>query len=108
MITGEQEYGNFITHREKLSRQDLIIMDRPDGIWKWYYENNAILREEEYFQGKRDGSYTEYSINGEIITQGQYSDGEKNGEWKYKSGDNTEEGKYIIGLKGWNVEIILS
>ncbi|MBK7711213.1 MAG: hypothetical protein IPJ37_09885 [Bacteroidales bacterium] len=72
---------------------------RPDGIWKWYYDNNAVLREEEYFQGKRDGSFVEYSINGEIISQGQYSDGEKNGEWKYKSGDNTEVGKYILGLK---------
>jgi uncharacterized protein len=72
---------------------------RPDGLWKWYYENNSLLREEEYFQGKRDGSFTEYSITGDIITQGQYSDGEKNGEWKYKSGDNTEIGKYILGLR---------
>lgn len=72
---------------------------RPDGLWKWYYDNGALLREEEYFQGQRDGSCTEYSLAGEIITQGQYADNEKNGEWKYKSGDFTEEGKYIIGLK---------
>jgi antitoxin component YwqK of YwqJK toxin-antitoxin module len=43
--------------------------------------------------------YTEYSVNGEIIAQGQYSDGEKNGEWKFKSADFTEEGKFIMGLK---------
>jgi antitoxin component YwqK of YwqJK toxin-antitoxin module len=72
---------------------------RPDGIWKWYYENGSLLREEEYFQGKRDGAYTEYSKSGEIIAQGQYSDGERNGEWKFKSANNTEEGKYITGLK---------
>jgi uncharacterized protein len=72
---------------------------RPDGMWKWYYENNALLREEEYFQGKRDGAYTEYSKSGEIIAQGQYSDGERNGEWKFKSPNNTEEGKFISGLK---------
>jgi antitoxin component YwqK of YwqJK toxin-antitoxin module len=72
---------------------------RPDGLWQWYYDDNTLLREEEYFQGKRDGSFTEYSSTGEIITQGQYSDGEKNGEWKYKSGDNMEVGKYILGLK---------
>jgi uncharacterized protein len=82
---------------------------RPDGLWKWYYENNSILREEEYFQGKRDGAFTEYSVNGDIITQGQYSDGEKNGEWKFKSANNTEDGKYIIGLrdglwKSWYAE----
>jgi uncharacterized protein len=72
---------------------------RPDGIWKWYYENNSLLREEEYFQGKRDGACTEYAVNGDIITQGQYSDGEKNGEWKYKTANNEEEGKYILGLR---------
>jgi uncharacterized protein len=72
---------------------------RPDGIWKWYYDDNTLLREEEYFQGKRDGAFTEYSITGEIISKGQYSDGEKNAAWKYNSGNNIEEGKYIIGLR---------
>lgn len=72
---------------------------RPDGLWKWYYNNGSILREEEYYQGQRDGSCTEYSITGEIIAQGQYADGERNGEWKFKSGDHSEEGKYILGLK---------
>jgi antitoxin component YwqK of YwqJK toxin-antitoxin module len=68
-------------------------------VWKWYYDNGALLREEEYFQGVRDGLSTEYSPAGEIIAQGSYSDGEKNDQWKFKSGNNTEEGKYIIGLK---------
>jgi antitoxin component YwqK of YwqJK toxin-antitoxin module len=72
---------------------------RPDGLWKWYYENGSILREEEYFQGQRDGQFTEYSPAGDIISQGQYSDGERNGDWTFRSGDNTEAGKYIIGLK---------
>jgi uncharacterized protein len=89
----------FYSPAGKLEQTGSYNNGRPDGLWTWYYENNAILREEEYFQGKRDGSFTEYSITGDIITQGQYSDGEKNGEWKYKSGDNTEEGKYILGLK---------
>lgn len=72
---------------------------RPDGLWKWYYDNGALLREEEYFQGQRDGHFTEFSQTNEIITQGQYADGEKNGEWKYKSENNSEEGKYILGLR---------
>ena len=80
---------------------------RPDGLWTWYYDDNTVLREEEYFQGKRDGSFTEYSMTGEIITQGKYSDGEKNGEWKYKSGNNSEEGKYITRTKGWIMEILI-
>ncbi len=72
---------------------------RPDGLWQWYYPDGKILREEEYFQGQRDGSYIEYSVTGEVITRGQYADGEKNDLWSYKSGDHTEEGNFIIGLK---------
>jgi len=83
----------------KLEQTGSFNNGRPDGLWQWYYDDNSLLREEEYFQGKRDGSFTEYSAAGEIITQGQYSDGEKNGDWKYKSGDNTEVGKYILGLR---------
>ena len=89
----------FYNISEKVEQTGYYNNGRADGLWKWYYDNGALLREEEYFQGQRDGSCTEYSVTGEIIAQGQYSDGEKNGEWKYASGDYTEEGKYIIGLK---------
>jgi antitoxin component YwqK of YwqJK toxin-antitoxin module len=83
----------------KVEQTGAFNNDRPDGLWKWFYDSGVLLREEEYFQGQRDGSFTEYSHAGDIISQGQYSDGERNGDWKFKSGDNTEVGKYIIGLK---------
>jgi uncharacterized protein len=89
----------FYTSSGKTEQTGFYNNGRPDGLWKWYYDNGAILREEEYFQGQRDGSYTEYSVTGEIIGKGQFTDGERNGEWKFSTGDNTEEGKYIIGLK---------
>jgi len=89
----------FYNADQKVEQTGYFKNDRPDGLWKWYYENGALLREEEYFQGKRDGAFTEYSRNGEIIAQGQYSDGERNGDWKFKSTNNTEEGKFITGLK---------
>lgn len=94
--TGTWKFYNSL---EKPEQTGSYNNGRPDGLWKWYYENGALLREEEYFQGQRDGSYTEYSVSGEIIAQGTFTDGEANGEWKYKSGDNTEEGKYIVGLR---------
>ena len=99
LITEEQGHGNSYNIAGKVEQTGSYNNGRPDGLWKWYYETMLILREEEYFQGKRDGSSTEYSVTGEIIAQGQYSDGEKNGEWKYKSGNNSEEGKYITGLR---------
>ena len=89
----------FYNMSQKMEQTGGYNNGRPDGLWKWYYDNGAILREEEYFQGQRDGLCTEYSETGEIIAQGEYSDNERNGIWKYKSGDYTEEGKYIIGLR---------
>jgi antitoxin component YwqK of YwqJK toxin-antitoxin module len=89
----------FYNTSSKVEQTGYYNNGRPDGLWKWYYDNGAILREEEYFQGRRDGTYTEYSETGNIIGQGQYSDGERNSGWKFKAGDNMEEGKYIIGLK---------
>ncbi|MEI6048303.1 MAG: hypothetical protein WCS03_05350 [Bacteroidota bacterium] len=92
-------FWKFYNIFEKVEQTGYYNNGRPDGIWKWYYEAGTPLKEEEYFQGQRDGLSTEYSSTGEIIAQGQYSDGEKNGEWKFKSTDFTEEGKYIVGLK---------
>jgi uncharacterized protein len=89
----------FYNEAGKLEQTGSYNNGRPDGLWKWYFDNGAILREEDYFQGQRDGAFTEYSQTGDIIGQGQFSDGEKNGDWKVKSGNITEEGKYIIGLK---------
>ena len=89
----------FYNTSEKLEQTGAYNTGRPDGLWKWYYDNGAILREEEYFQGQRDGTYTEYSETADIISQGSYTDGERNGDWKHKSGDNTEAGKYIVGLR---------
>jgi antitoxin component YwqK of YwqJK toxin-antitoxin module len=89
----------FYNTASKVEQTGSYSNGRPDGLWTWYYDDGSVLREEDYFQGLRDGQYTEYSPDGKIITTGQYSDGEKNGEWKFKSGDYTEEGRYILGLK---------
>ena len=78
-IADDQDNGNSITLSEKVEQTGSYNNGRPDGLWNWYYENGALLKEEEYFQGQRDGASTEYSITGDIIAQGQYSDGEKNG-----------------------------
>ena len=72
---------------------------RIDGTWRWYYPEGELLREEDYYQGRRDGPYTEFTRTGEIIAQGTYTDGEKNGPWKFISGDNSEEGSFLLGLR---------
>jgi len=89
----------FYNQTGKIEQTGSFNGGRPDGLWKWYYETGQLLREEEYFQGRRDGASSEYSETGEIITHVQYIECEKNGDCKHKSGDYTEEGNYITGLK---------
>jgi len=72
---------------------------KPNELWKWHYNSGKLNKEEEYFNGKRDGVYTEYSENGDVISEGYFLDGEKDGAWSTKVGDNSEMGKYIVGLK---------
>ena len=89
----------FYNQASKLEQSGNFNNGRPDGLWTWYYASGVVLREEEYFQGRRDGASTEFAEDGSVIAKGDYSDDEKNGEWKFTSGDYTEEGKYILGLK---------
>jgi len=89
----------FYSPAGKLEQVGTFSNGRIDGTWRWYYPEGELLREEEYYQGRRDGNYTEFSRNGEIIATGAYADGERNGEWSFKSGDNTETGVYLLGLR---------
>jgi antitoxin component YwqK of YwqJK toxin-antitoxin module len=88
----------FYSREGKVEQTGSFAAGRTEGLWRWYFDNGSLLREEEYFQGRRDGSYVEYDRNGNIIVTGEFADGERNGEWKFNTGDYSEEGTYILGL----------
>jgi antitoxin component YwqK of YwqJK toxin-antitoxin module len=67
---------------------------RPKGIWKWYYENEALMREESYVNGKREGPMTDYGEDGKILTKGEYFDNMQEGIWVYETPEYREIGKY--------------
>jgi len=67
---------------------------RPQDLWKWYYENGSLLREENYLNGKREGTLTEWNDSGKVMTRGEYIDGVKEGKWFYEIQDYREEGVY--------------
>lgn len=71
----------------------------PEERWIWYYKLGNILREENYYLGKRDGLMVEYDENEKIITKGEYFDGVKEGEWFYKLGNYMEKGNYASGQR---------
>lgn len=89
----------FYSSTGRLEQAGSYSNGRIDGTWRWYYPEGELLREEDYYQGRRDGNLTEFTRAGEVIAQGNYADGERNGEWTIKSGDNTETGTYLLGLR---------
>jgi len=68
-------------------------------LWRWYYDDGSILREEQFYNGKEDGYLIEYSLMGRVLTQGDFIEGEPEGSWYYHVGDHIEVGDFITGLR---------
>lgn len=72
---------------------------KPHGMWRWYYEDGSLLREEEFRNGREDGEIVEYAKDGSVLLKGYYIDGFRDGEWMIMSGDYKMEGKYLEGYR---------
>ena len=68
---------------------------RAQGVWKWFYENGALMREENYIDNKREGAMTEFTEDGKIITKGEFIDDMQEGLWIYETPEYKEIGKYV-------------
>ena len=77
-----------------------------NGIGKEYYNDDKIVFEGEYINGKKNGYGKEYSFDGKIISEGSYKSGLKNGKFKeyYNDGKIFFEGEYMNG-KEWNSKV---
>lgn len=67
---------------------------RMQGVWKWFYEDGHLWREENYVNGKREGLLTDYNEEGKIIMQGIFVENKKEGTWDYETPDYKEIGNY--------------
>lgn len=68
---------------------------RAQGEWKWFYENGALMRQENYIDNLRDGEMVEYTEDGKILTKGEYMDDMQEGLWLYETPEYKEIGKYV-------------
>lgn len=68
---------------------------RAQGEWKWFYENGALMREENYLDNLRDGIMTEFTEDGKIITKGEFIEDMQEGLWIYETPEYKEIGKYV-------------
>ena len=72
-----------------------------NGIAKEYNEDNELLFEGEFLNGKRNGKGKEYDVLGRLIFEGEYLNGQRNGKGKeyYSNGELRFEGEYLYNKK---------
>lgn len=75
-ITGIITYKkNFIVSNEKINRVD--DNNLKTGVWKSYYDNNRLQKEERYKRGKLNGYVKNYNENGQLESATLYLNGEE-------------------------------
>lgn len=93
------EWIYYFVNGQVEQRGKYAAKEKPDGNWRWFYEDGDIMREEAFKQGKEHGWLIEYADSGKVITKGEYLDGNEEGEWFYEIGDHQEIGVYEYGLR---------
>lgn len=71
------------------------------GLWRFYNEEEVLVSEEYYKNGKRHGTASIYFPDGETVSEVcDYENGEKEGPWKQYFTDQTlkTSGNYVNGL----------
>jgi len=71
LITKLLEYKNgFLVYSEKINRFDKDTLKQ--GVWKYFYPDGKIMREENYLHGQLNGFYKEYNPQGRLIKMIKY------------------------------------
>lgn len=71
LITKILEYKNgFLVYSEKINRFDKDTLKQ--GVWKYFYTDGKIMREENYLHGQLNGFYKEYDPQGKLIKMIKY------------------------------------
>lgn len=75
-ITGIITYKkNFIVSNEKVNRYNADSL--KTGVWKTYYDNNKLKREERFKNGKLNGYVKYYNASGQLESATLYLNGEE-------------------------------
>ena len=62
----------FVTSRERINRRD--PEGRPNGLWKWFYEDGSLKEEGTFKNGLRNGIFKTYDRQGNLLTIEKYVD----------------------------------
>ena len=64
---GRRDEG--ILRNGQLKSETNFKNDKPEGVWKSYYENGQLREEKYYKDGKPDGAPKIYDENGQLVTE---------------------------------------
>ena len=75
------------------------IDQQKDGLWRYYTNNETLIKEENYSEGKRSGLWRTYSPDGVLLEECNYLNDKRNGLFKsyYLNGNVSLEENYLNG-----------
>jgi len=73
----------------QLFKEGPLKNDKPDGLWKSYFQNSTLWSEGEFDEGVRNGLTRTYHDNGHLYYEGYYTFGVKDSLWKFWNAEGT-------------------
>ena len=73
----------------QLFKEGPLKNDKPDGLWKSYFQNSTLWSEGEFNEGVRNGLTRTYHDNGSLYYEGYYTLGVKDSLWKFWNAQGT-------------------
>jgi len=65
----------YVVSRERINRYDAD--KKPQGKWKWFYEDGILKMEGNFNHGLKNGYFKEYDRKGNLVSVSKYVNGEK-------------------------------
>jgi uncharacterized protein len=72
LITQNEYFNDYLVDRQLLNR---TVNHKPNGIWREYYRNGNLKKEEIFKEGELNGYVKEYDIKGSLINNQLYRAG---------------------------------
>lgn len=88
-LKGDTIKNNIVVTRYasgKVKSKGLIVNNKREGHWIYWFENGNIWSEGDFINGKSNGIFTIYKENGEKFLESFYDNGKKYRDIYYKNG----------------------
>ncbi len=99
VICGWKHGREIVMYNGKLEYECTYINDKPNGLYREWYNNGQLMCECTYINDKHNGLYRLWHENGKLLEEYTYVDDKRNGSYRkwYMDGQLMYECTYVNG-----------